>query len=728
MRMGRITSPHAKNSLEAYRQYHASLTEADLLTLAGSPGTRSLAGWFLGTKGENETVFRRLMTMAVEEHIKGRQAFHPEDPEWITPDIKQSEAYRQTIAELEKQTRQLLDELKQSVPFYSMRYQAHMLWDITMPGAIGYFAAMLYNQNNVAVEASSVTTKLEMEVGNDLCAMLGYPLEGDENGITPWGHITCDGSVANLEALWAARNVKLYPLALKAALVEQPELAPARSVQVRLLDGSSAPLVKLDTWTLLNLRADDVLALPQRIKDEYDIPLKTIGDALTPYSVQNIGLVDFYKRFMQGIDHSPVCFTPVTKHYSWPKGAAILGLGANHAIGIRVDLDGRMDMQHLRRELERCLQERIPVTAVVAVIGSTEESAVDPLSDILDMREAFRRRGLDFLVHADAAWGGYFASMLRPDPAAPRTARDIPEYPLSDYVTRQLEMLAKTDSITVDPHKSGYIPYPAGGLCYRNSAMRNIVSFTAPVIYHNETDPTVGIYGVEGSKPGAAAASVYLSHKVIRPDQTGYGKILGQCTFTSNKLFAQLVSMEDERFRITMLNRIPAEREPVVDPRKVQAQKTFIRKRIAEASNEQLLNDPEAMALFRELGPDLVISAYAFNFRTKSGAWNRDIKKVNELNARLFNLLSVRPGEDMSKVELIVTASEFDPAVYGDAFMNAFCERLGVMPDGTTPIPFLISTVMNPWTSDTPQGSFLTVIEQALRNAVYRALSEMKEL
>src|SRR5690606_19915136 len=157
---------------------------------------------------------------------------------------------------------------------------------------------------------------------------------------------------------------------------------------------------------------------------------------------------------------------------------------------------------------------------------------------------------------------------------------------------------------------------------------------------------------VEGSKPGAAAASVYLSHKVIRPDQTGYGKILGQCTFTSNKLFAQLVSMEDERFRITMLNRIPAEREPVVDPRKVQAQKTFIRKRIAEASNEQLLNDPEAMALFRELGPDLVISAYAFNFRTKSGAWNRDIKKVNELNARLFNLLSVRPGEDMSKVEL----------------------------------------------------------------------------
>jgi hypothetical protein len=32
----------------------------------------------------------------------------------------------------------------------------------------------------------------------------------------------------------------------------------------------------------------------------------------------------------------------------------------------------------------------------------------------------------------------------------------------------------------------------------------------------------VGIYGIEGSKPGAAAASIYLSRKVIRPTQAGY--------------------------------------------------------------------------------------------------------------------------------------------------------------------------------------------------------------
>jgi hypothetical protein len=59
----------------------------------------------------------------------------------------------------------LIDQLKQSGTFFSMRTIGHMLWDTTMPGLLGYFAALLYNQNNVAAEASPVTTILEMYVG-----------------------------------------------------------------------------------------------------------------------------------------------------------------------------------------------------------------------------------------------------------------------------------------------------------------------------------------------------------------------------------------------------------------------------------------------------------------------------------------------------------------------------------------------------------------------------------
>jgi len=106
----------------------------------------------------------------------------------------------------------LLAFLKKSVPFFSMRYQGHMNWDLTIPSMLGYFSAMLYNPNNVAFEGSTATTFLELLVGNDICQMLGYVIpKPGKAGISPWGHITCDGSVANIEAMWAARNLKFYP-------------------------------------------------------------------------------------------------------------------------------------------------------------------------------------------------------------------------------------------------------------------------------------------------------------------------------------------------------------------------------------------------------------------------------------------------------------------------------------------------------------------------------------
>jgi glutamate/tyrosine decarboxylase-like PLP-dependent enzyme len=158
-----------------------------------------------------------------------------------------------------------------------------------------------------------------------------------------------------------------------------------------------------DHWTLLNLTIDDVVTLPGKIRDCFHIDTSTTTAALQGYSVQNVGLVDFYARYLSGIA-SPVLIAPATRHYSWPKAATLLGLGQNGLRGIHVDLQARMDLVLLKAELEACLAAKRPILAVVAVIGSTEESAVDPLRAILDMRSEYRGRGLDFVVHADAAW------------------------------------------------------------------------------------------------------------------------------------------------------------------------------------------------------------------------------------------------------------------------------------------------------------------------------------
>ena len=85
--------------------------------------------------------------------------------------------------------------------------------------------------------------------------------------------------------------------------------------------------------------------------------------------------------------------------------------------------------------------------------------------------------------------------------------------------------------------RSGYTPYPAGGLCYRDGRMRYLVTWTSPIVFHSGNQAeNIGVYGIERSKPGAAAVGAYLSHEVIGLHKDGYGRLLGQGMFTCNKV------------------------------------------------------------------------------------------------------------------------------------------------------------------------------------------------
>jgi hypothetical protein len=445
-------------------------------------------------------------------------------------------------------------------------------------------------------------------------------------------------------------------------------------------------------------------------------------------------LVEFYQRYLSSFP-PPVAVVPSTCHYSWPKAATLLGLGDNNVLKIHVDLRARMHIPDLIDQLRHCLLKRIPVLAVVAVIGSTEESAVDPLREILDVRETFRKEGLDFAIHCDAAWGGYFNSIYRDDDAGLIAFRAPPQFPMSDYVATQYRALREADSITVDPHKAGFVPYPAGGLCYRNSALRDLVSLAAPVVFHSQLEPTVGIYGIEGSKPGAAAAAVFLAHKVIRPTKNGYGKILEQCVWVSKRLYCRLLSMADRgpqppRFRIALLQMLPAEHDGL-GADAIKAEHDMVAS-FVKLDNEQLdaelARDPRAKALFKALGSDQVILAYAFNFldpATKD--WNQDPAQLKKLNDKIFEICSITDiAEDPNKVDLILTSSQFNADVYGRDFVERYARRLGLTdPSKVNSVGFLISTTMNPWTTDTPRGDFLEVVETTLRDAVHKAIDEV---
>lgn len=728
-----------------------SLSQQDRLSL-DKQGDRTPETWFIGPKGENADLFQRLVDRAIDHNIATRRAYMPDDP--MMYGTHRDAAVQRSEAFISDRLDEMLGYLRGSIPLASYRNQSHMYWDQSLPAVVGYIAALLYNQNNVAAEASPATTLFEIEVGDDLCRMLGYPQPDADDlargAIKPWGHITCDGSVANAESVWAARNIKYFAVAMAEAIRAEPTLAAARNLTVRLLDGRRARLLDLSPWQMMNLPIDDVLGLSPRVSAVAGLAPSVIEAALSRHSVQALGLVAFHRAYLGDIA-SPVLLAPATAHYSWPKAMSMMGLGRCALRPIRVDLSGRMDTVALRAELDACLDAQQPVMQVTAVLGSTEESAVDPLADILAIRDEYRAMGMEFSVHADGAWGGYFASMLRapleedaarlrlaPPLSVARTeadawhalmlqdGKDNPGMMLSPHVMRQMLALPGADSITVDPHKSGFAPYPAGALCYRNGAMRDMVSFKAPVVFHGGIDPTVGVYGIEGSKPGAAAAAVYLSHRVIRTDRSGYGDLLARCVFNSKRFYAMLVDLEGPDFTVTAFQRLPAESVPGATAFDVAAQRRIIADNILPLRDADLVDalreDPDLFALFRDMGPDTTITSYAFNFVSASGV-NTDQRLMNEMNDLIYRRLSLQSfnGGAVPTTPMFITSSEFDPDLYGQDFVNDFVTRAGCVPQPGLAVSFLISTTQNPWLTEAGSGHVLDTLRDVLSDTASAA-------
>lgn len=752
----------------------AALRDKHEIRLEG-PGTEAATAWFLGPKGENGALLQRLVAKALKSHLQFREDVYPADPRFITPEMQEAPEYTRSVEQIEREFDRALKALQECGAFFSMRSQGHMLWDVTIPAVAGYFAAMLYNQNNVAAEASPVTTMMELAVGDDLCRMLGFPLAppsaapaGTAPAQRPWGHITCDGSIANMEGLWMARSLKFYAPALVAAARAEKGAEKILQVGVRLLDSTEKSLGECTAWELLNLPIEEVLALPDRVTAQAKISSAQLSGYMSRYTVAALGMAGAFHEYcaQHGLRHPPIMTAPATSHYSWPKAAALLGLGTNQLWAIDVDLDARQEVdlagklpcngRTLRARLQRALDTRTPVICVVAVVGSTEESAVDPLHEVVALRDEFREKGMEFTIHADAAWGGYFASSLRsadqpPEPrlrGAPfrsaalpqQVLASIPETPMSRDIVERYLALREADSITVDPHKAGYVLYPAGALCYRDSNMRNLVSLKSPVVFHGEADPTVGVFGIEGSKPGAAAAAVYMSHKAIRPTREGYGKVLEQCIFSSKKLYCRLRTMArpDDPFCIAFIQRLPAEREGR-PPAEVEQQLRDIREWFVGRSNREIV-DGGHYDLFRQLGSDQTILTWAVNFKNADGTFNQDIGRMNDLNGAIYSAFSMIPTDgttlkNPSDVSLIVTSSDFGVPAYGVEFVQSFLSRLGVektaaqMSDPALPsVSFNISTQMDPWFTETegnPQDGFLGTIEEIIRAEILKQIKAL---
>ncbi|MBL8760583.1 MAG: hypothetical protein JNL50_04705 [Phycisphaerae bacterium] len=615
-----------------------------------------MSAWFAGPKAENAPWFTMWLGRIAEDYAAWRRNYFPEDGVVVDSTLRRhNEPFMDAF---EDRLLELLARLKGDVPFHSPRYAAHMLAEQTLPGIAGYFAAMLYNPNNVTSEVAPVTVKLELEAGRLISRMIGY---ADDS----WAHLCSGGTTANIEALWAARAVKYLPLVVRdvrraIGLVDPATRFADRRTDAELL--GTPPLRAME----------DYAALWRQIqgRDEREKLGAMAREAMiaSPFNAAERGMASV----ALALGSAPVVIVPESHHYCFEKSLDLLGLGRRSLVSVPVDSDFRMRVDSLEQTIESVEKSGRHVLAVVTVVGSTEEGSVDPVDRIAALRDARESAGKSsFWLHADGAYGGYLRTITIPA----RTGLGEPSATVKvDGVVRSidlnlpehgecaaLEAMGRCDSVTIDPHKLGYIPYPAGAICFRSNLVKPLMRQVAPYIGDPPGDPdaeraseSIGLYVLEGSKPGASAAAVWLSHSLIPLDSTGHGTLMRDNIRNASELHALLESYP-----------------------------TFVEK--AGGVHAVCLCPP---------GSNIVCYA----FRPELGG---SLQEINRLNRAVYERFNLTPGERVYEQSFFVSRTSLSARQYSINTVGPFLERLGVSADDYEKhgVFLLRSVLMNPWYS-----------------------------
>ncbi len=178
-------------------------------------------------------------------------------------------------------------------------------------------------------------------------------------------------------------------------------------------------------------------------------------------------------------------------HYTHGRISRVLGLEFE---SVPVDSRGRMDSDALGKRAARG-----DVGTVVATMGTTATGSVDPLPEILALRN---KHG--FRVHADAAYGGYFALAQN----------------LAEHAKAAVARISEVDSIVIDPHKHGLQPYGCGCVLFRDPSVGRLYKHDSPYTYFSSAELHLGEISLECSRPGAAAAALWATQRLL-PLQRG---------------------------------------------------------------------------------------------------------------------------------------------------------------------------------------------------------------
>ena len=194
-----------------------------------------------------------------------------------------------------------------------------------------------------------------------------------------------------------------------------------------------------------------------------------------------------HARKYKGITDGEIII-PASAHFSFKKAADMLNLKI-----VEADLDDnyKIDVESVKSLISD------NTVAIVAIAGTTELGLIDPIEEL--SKVALEN---NIYFHVDAAFGGFIIPFLR------RIGFDLPVFDFS---------LDGVCSITVDPHKMGLAPIPAGGIIFREEEYLQVMAVDSPYLTVKTQSTIVG------TRLGASSAATYAIMKYFGKE--GYSKL-----------------------------------------------------------------------------------------------------------------------------------------------------------------------------------------------------------
>lgn len=187
-------------------------------------------------------------------------------------------------------------------------------------------------------------------------------------------------------------------------------------------------------------------------------PKTAVGNLTSGGSISNLIAV-VTAREAAGIKakdfHRLVVYTSDETHHSLLKALKISGLGEVQLRLISLDNDLHMETDNLNETIEADKKKGLLPFLINGSLGTTNTGTIDPIETLADLAEKH-----SIWFHVDAAYGGFF--------------KLIPE------MAHKFKGIERADSITLDPHKSLFLPFGTGAVLIKNSqAMHQAHQYTA---------------------------------------------------------------------------------------------------------------------------------------------------------------------------------------------------------------------------------------------------------